>query len=116
MVKQDPSKKPAQQDWHKADIKAALEKAGWSLRSLARHYGLVHGAVAIALYRPYPAAEKRIAAAMGKQPADIWPTRYNADGTPKGKRGNPEWLSGNPRKKNDNSRTDTRNVKVMGGN
>jgi Ner family transcriptional regulator len=114
MVKQDAPKKPAQQDWHKADIKAALEKAGWSLRSLARHHDLVHGSVSIALYKPYPKAEKRIADAIGKHPSEIWPTRYNPDGTPKGKRGNPTWMPGVPRRKNDSSRMDARNVNVMG--
>jgi Ner family transcriptional regulator len=116
MVKQETPKKPVPQDWHKADIKAALEKAGWSLRGLARHHGLEHGAVTIALYKPYPKAEKRIADAIGLKPYEIWPTRYNADGTPRGKRGNPNWLPGVPRRKNDNSRMDARNVNVGRGN
>ena len=67
-------------DWHPADIKAALEKAGWSLRRLALHHR--HGASTIttALRRPYQRAERLIAAAIGRRPQDIWPSRYNDDG------------------------------------
>lgn len=34
-----PPKKPIPQDWHPADIKAALEKAGWSLQQLSLAHG-----------------------------------------------------------------------------
>lgn len=75
-------KKPVLFDWHPADVVAALRKAQWSLQQLA----LVNGyksrtAIAHALHRPYPKAERIIAAALGIEPQAIWPTRYNTDGT-----------------------------------
>jgi Ner family transcriptional regulator len=75
-------KKPAPQDWHPADVIAALRKVGWSLQQLALVNGYTSGtAIAHALRRPYPKAEGIIADALGVQPQDIWPSRYNADGT-----------------------------------
>ncbi|WP_449246482.1 helix-turn-helix domain-containing protein [Desulfarculus baarsii] len=70
--------KPASQpqDWHKADIKAALEKAGWSLRRLAARHGYTGAALVKALRQPYPNAERIIAGALGLRPEDIWPRRY----------------------------------------
>lgn len=99
MDKHQAAKKPVTQDWHKADIKAALEKAGWSLRGLSRHYGMTHGSITIALYKKYPTAEKKIALAIGVPPHQIWPSRYEADGRPISKRGNPNWAPGVPRPK-----------------
>ena len=101
MVKHESPKKPACGDWHKADIKAALEKAGWSLRALSRQHGLTHGAVASALYRRYPTAEKKIAIAIGVPASQIWPTRYNADGSHiSALRGNPNWRTANSERLN----------------
>lgn len=75
-------KKPANQDWHRADIKAALEKAGWTLRRLAIHHGfspniLIHG-----LAKPYPRAQDIIANALNLKPWQIWPSRYNQENQP----------------------------------
>jgi Ner family transcriptional regulator len=86
------SKKPAMktspqkenpQDWHRADIKAALEKAGWSLRQLAMAHGYVSGVMCHPLNGQYPKCERIIAEAIGVTPQTIWPSRYNLDGTPK---------------------------------
>ncbi|MDT8383034.1 MAG: helix-turn-helix transcriptional regulator [Gammaproteobacteria bacterium] len=83
MSKQTLSKKPASLDWHKADIKAALEKAGWSLRRLSLHHGYKSpSTLKHALSRPWPKAERLIAAALGVAPQLIWPTRYNDQGQP----------------------------------
>lgn len=73
------SKKPASQDWHKADIKAALHKRDITLKglTLANGYRSVD-AVAQALHRPYPKAERIIARALGIKPETIWPSRYTA--------------------------------------
>jgi len=66
------------QDWHAADIKAALEKAGWSLRKLAFHHGFKNGSTLnLALRKPYPNAERIIARALGLAPEEIWPSRYD---------------------------------------
>ena len=39
--------KAKKQDWHRADIKAALEKAGWTLRKLQFPTATVQGRYAI---------------------------------------------------------------------
>ena len=65
------------QDWHKADIKAALEKAGWSLRRLAISHGYHPSMLIQALRRPYLNAERLIADALGLKPEAIWPSRYD---------------------------------------
>lgn len=64
------------QDWHRADVVAALKKSGWSLRELARQAGLGETTLYTALDRPYPRAECIIADALGMMPEDIWPQRY----------------------------------------
>lgn len=71
------TKKQTPQDWHKADIKAAIHKRGMTFKGLA----LAHGyrsvdAVAQALHRPYPKVERIIAAALDITPESIWPSRY----------------------------------------
>lgn len=68
-------KKPAE-DWHRADIVAAVRKAGWSLRKLSIEAELSPGALNNALDRPWPKAERIIAAAIGVEPETIWPNRY----------------------------------------
>lgn len=63
-------------DWHPADVKAALEKSGTSLRKLAREYGYAH--IARVLQSPWFAAEQIVAKALNKQPEQIWPSRYQS--------------------------------------
>jgi Ner family transcriptional regulator len=72
------AKKPATQDWHKADIVAAIHKAGHTFKglSLANGYRSVD-ACSQALHRPYPKVERIVAAAIGVMPEVIWPSRYN---------------------------------------
>lgn len=85
------TKNTSQEDWHPADIKAALEKKGWSLLALAEHHGLKgSSALSHTFTRSLPKNEQRIAAAIGVLPQEIWPSRYNADGSkkPRGVRGN----------------------------
>ncbi len=74
------TKKQPSVDWHKADIKAALEKAGWSLSRLSRHHGYTRTALKNALSKPWPKAERLIAEALGIRPQTIWPSRYDAHG------------------------------------
>lgn len=83
-------KKASQTDWHPADIKAALDKAGWTLRALAAHHGIrASSTLSHTFERSYPLNEKRIADAIGVPPQVIWPSRYYPDGTkkPRGLRG-----------------------------
>jgi lambda repressor-like predicted transcriptional regulator len=79
-----PAKKASQEDWHPADIKAALHKSGITLAALAKQHGLCNSSVLSATFvRSYPLNEKRIADAIGVAPQVIWPSRWNADGSPK---------------------------------
>lgn len=77
MTKQRSTKKTSPKDWHRADIVAALRKAGWSLRRLAQHHGYASPTtLTVAMARTWPKGEQLIAAAIGIEPAKIWPTRY----------------------------------------
>lgn len=80
-------KKPTSLDWHAADLSAAVKKTGTSLQRLSRLNGFCSGSLAQALYRPYPKCERIIAEHLGLKVQAIWPSRYNADGTPKSGRG-----------------------------
>lgn len=78
------AKKPAAQDWHPADVIAALHKKGITLAGLARAYGMTGStSLSSTFNRSYPLNEKRIADAVGVHPMVIWPSRYNTDGTVK---------------------------------
>ena len=70
----EPKKMP--EDWHKADIKAALEKAGWTLRKLSMAHGYSQGAARQTLYQHWVNMERIIARAIGRKPEEIWPSRY----------------------------------------
>lgn len=64
-------------DWHRADIIAALHKSGWSLRQLAFFHGYpCPSTLSQALNRPFPKGERLIANAIGVDPEEIWPTRF----------------------------------------
>lgn len=83
-----PPKKASREDWHPADIKAALAKKGWSLNQLGlEHDYTTKSALARAFQGPYPKAERIIAKTLGMKPEDIWPSRYDADGKPNRPRG-----------------------------
>lgn len=71
MIDNDPNK-----DWHRADIRAELEKRGTSLRQLSREAGLSENTLRNTLDRKWPKGEKIIADAIGVSPHVIWPTRY----------------------------------------
>jgi len=108
MEKLNELKKASHQDWHPADIVAALRKAGWSLRQLSLHYKLSPGTLKAAIQMPYPNGERLIAAAIGVKPWEIWPSRYDAEGQPnRGRK-----LRGF---KQFNANQDVCNVKVNGG-
>ncbi|WP_121573400.1 helix-turn-helix domain-containing protein [Brenneria alni] len=64
-------------DWHQADVSAALKKRGTTLAALSRKSGLSSSTLRNALVRPYPKGEKIIAEAIGVSPSDIWPSRYD---------------------------------------
>ena len=63
-------------DWHRADIIAELRKKGTTLASLSRNSGLNARTLNNALDRSYPKGELSIAAAIGGEPSESWPSRY----------------------------------------
>ncbi|ELY1861486.1 TPA: helix-turn-helix domain-containing protein [Serratia marcescens] len=63
-------------NWHRADIVAALRKKDTSLSELGRLHGKSIYTLKNALDKPYVNGEKLIAEALGLEPADIWPERY----------------------------------------
>lgn len=65
-----------QQDWHPADIIAALRKKGTTLAAQSRQAGLSSSTLANTLSRPWPKGEWLIADALNVHPAEIWPSRY----------------------------------------
>jgi len=69
-------KKTSLEDWHPADVVAALRKRGWSLRQLSAYHGYSPQTLSDTLRRPWPRAEHLIAEAIGVTPDQIWPTRY----------------------------------------
>lgn len=74
----DSAKKSQSDDWHRADIVAALRKKGWSLRRLSLENGYKSaGSLKNALDRPWPKGERLIAEAIGVTPETIWPSRYH---------------------------------------
>jgi Ner family transcriptional regulator len=95
MSKLDAQKTPAPQDWHRADIKAALEKRGFSLARLARLNGYRRSSASMALFIPWPKMERLIASTIGTTPQEIWPSRYHEDGSPRGPRRRVKFLKHN---------------------
>ena len=65
-----------QRDWHPADVKAALEKRGLSLRQLAIRHGYSHFQRVLTTH--WWAAEQIVAKALDLQAQEIWPSRYIA--------------------------------------
>jgi Ner family transcriptional regulator len=65
---------------HKADIKAAIEKAGTTLKALSLEGGLSESACRKALAVPSPRAEALIAARLNLPLHKIWPERYDERG------------------------------------
>ncbi|ARA77898.1 DNA-binding protein [Pectobacterium brasiliense] len=65
------------QDWHPADIIAALKKRGTWLAAVSRNAGLASSTLANALKRHWPKGERLIAEALGSSPEQVWPSRYN---------------------------------------
>ncbi|BBU98926.1 helix-turn-helix domain-containing protein [Providencia hangzhouensis] len=65
------------QDWHSADIIAAIKKKGSSLSEISRSAGLNSSTLNNALSRRWPKGERIIAEFLGVAPSEIWPSRYN---------------------------------------
>jgi len=88
MTAYETPKKPAPQDWHPAEVNAALRMKGYSLRQLSLLNGYNNpNSLSKALHRPWPLAEAIIAEALGISAPEIWPSRYGTDGKPNRSRG-----------------------------
>ena len=66
----------AHQDWHPADVLAALKKRGKTLSGISLAHGYHATAAGKALKQSWPAMESVIAAEIGVKPEEIWPSRY----------------------------------------
>lgn len=62
--------------WHPADIKAALEKRGYSFRRIAREMDYALKSCDSVLRRPMGPVEERVAEIIGVPAAELWPSRY----------------------------------------
>ena len=76
------------QDWHRADIKSALEKRGITLRELSSSAGLYPDTLRNVFTRSWPRAELIIAQALETTPDVIWPSRYLSKSEKKTKKNN----------------------------
>lgn len=90
MTTPKPAKKTSRKDWHPARVIAELRiQTGLTLSKLAAKHDVSRQAVTRALHTTAPLSESRIADAIGISPQEIWPSRYNADGTVINRRGRP---------------------------
>jgi Ner family transcriptional regulator len=69
-------------DWHPWDIKAALGKKGYSLTRVAMENGYAQTSPSEALRKAWPAMERIFADIIGKEPWEIWPSRYDNNNQP----------------------------------
>ena len=67
-------------DWHRADIKCALEKRGYTFARIARERGLVPDGASMVLWKPWSTLEAVVAEILGVKPQTIWPSRYDRNG------------------------------------
>lgn len=110
------TKKPAKEDWHRADIIAAVKKAGSNLQRLSIMHGYGPDTLRNALYVPAPRYERLISEFLKTTPQNIWPSRYHADGSPKsgrGERGMGRYKPKNRIEHNNTSIRKSRNVYVL---
>lgn len=63
-------------DWHPADIKAALEKRGLTLRQLSVQAGYAEDSLKSVLRTPCRPYQQIVAKALDVPPDVIWPSRY----------------------------------------
>ena len=64
------------EDWHPADIQAALKKKGYTVVRVARELGLAENSAHKVFVQPWSTLEIRIAEIIGVPPWEIWPSRY----------------------------------------
>ncbi len=67
-------------------IKCMILRKGMTLKSLSLKAGLSSRACSKALTAPFPAAEEAISEFLGIHACQLWPSRFNADGSRKNSR------------------------------
>lgn len=78
-VSQNQMKKwSSKEDWHRADIIAAIKKTGTTMSALGRKNGLAATTLSNTLRAPWPKGERIIADQIGVEPDVIWPSRYQS--------------------------------------
>jgi Ner family transcriptional regulator len=71
-------------DWHPEDVKAALKKQGITFKGLSLEHGFHESMVRRVIHDGRSATVQAIIANLLRmKPQAIWPSRYNADGTPR---------------------------------
>ncbi|UCQ36766.1 helix-turn-helix domain-containing protein [Edwardsiella piscicida] len=64
------------ENWHRADILAAIKKRGGTLAQLSRDNGLHERTLYNVLERHWPKGEKIVSDFIGVPVSTIWPERY----------------------------------------
>ncbi|NGZ68607.1 transcriptional regulator [Vibrio aestuarianus subsp. cardii] len=65
-------------DWHSADVKCELAKRGVNLTLLAKENGIAPSTLRNVFRVKWPKGERIIAEALGCEPSEIWPSRYQS--------------------------------------
>lgn len=73
-------------DWTAARIKERLRQRGFTLTDVNARCGYAPNTIYNVFRSPAPLAERVIADIIGVTPQDIWPSRYESDGWPRGLR------------------------------
>lgn len=68
-------------DWHRADIIAAIHKTGTTLSALSQKNGLAVSSLSNVMYRRWPRGERIISTHLNIPPWVIWPSRYPEENT-----------------------------------
>jgi Ner family transcriptional regulator len=63
-------------------VKSLISETGITLSELSVQNGFGPAAVSIALRKRSPFVQEAIASHLGKRPQDIWPSRYDENGSP----------------------------------
>lgn len=72
--------------WTPLRIKCAILMKGASLKSVSLKANLCARACSVALKSPFPAGEDAISHFLGIPARELWPNRFNADGSRKNSR------------------------------
>lgn len=95
------------QSWDAPGILAEIKRRGETLTGLAKANGLSEAACRSSLARAFPAADKVIAEFLQVPLHELWPTRYQDDGTRIDRR-TMHFRAQNTRERTDSHRQNTR--------